>query len=446
MELEWELYDIFDSGTFAFPIYDHNSARRIVRYLLMRGIIHEEIAEAIEDSTHDLNMWLNRHGKHKIGEWVIAWINDCREDFDRGEMHKMGEEGDFDQELFLRAGTPDSEDERRSDDEGGRRRAEEDRRSDSRITELDSLSSQAGTSRASAETLDKNRQEAPPSDNVCNQDMMCVGERQAVILHLGDLPPPPLSSRPQTSDLSTLTRSSRPGNLDLTQNNLDHDSSTEGLYEPPDSGHFSDLYTAIPSDNPLDPGDSSLNNNISPQCTAKLLSTLQGCQFHNADPDGHHSPSLKCTCSLAHYSYIRKKSTKTTKDVKLPDLPQTMTCNNIYTSTSMTRAMEFDLETLDRQGPGFIFIMTDSIANCLPWSSEHRYKIASSRQPDRYVLEFRTRNIDIDLIWQVKVKQHMKAVREIHSMLTAYNLHSNWFKCSLSLIMDTVSRVVKHYK
>ena len=49
-ELEWELYDIFESGLFAFPLYEHQTARRIVRYLLYRGVLAEEIADAIEVS------------------------------------------------------------------------------------------------------------------------------------------------------------------------------------------------------------------------------------------------------------------------------------------------------------------------------------------------------------------------------------------------------------
>lgn len=80
-ELEWELYDIFISGIFAFPIYEHNAARRIVRYLLMRGVLDEEIANAIEGPTVDLRIWLNRGGKHLVGEWVIAWLNDSRDQY-----------------------------------------------------------------------------------------------------------------------------------------------------------------------------------------------------------------------------------------------------------------------------------------------------------------------------------------------------------------------------
>jgi len=80
-ELGWELYDIFASGIYAFPVYEHNAARRIVRYLLMRGVLDEDIANAIEGHTVDLHTWLSRAGKHMVGEWVIAWLNDRRDQY-----------------------------------------------------------------------------------------------------------------------------------------------------------------------------------------------------------------------------------------------------------------------------------------------------------------------------------------------------------------------------
>ncbi len=75
-ELEWELFDIFESGMFAFPIYDHKSARKIIRYLLMRGILDEEIADAIEDSTSDVHLWLNHSGKFQV-RGVLYLLSYC---------------------------------------------------------------------------------------------------------------------------------------------------------------------------------------------------------------------------------------------------------------------------------------------------------------------------------------------------------------------------------
>ena len=37
--------------------------------------------DAIEDSTQDLWIWLHRHGKNMVGEWVILWINEMRDEW-----------------------------------------------------------------------------------------------------------------------------------------------------------------------------------------------------------------------------------------------------------------------------------------------------------------------------------------------------------------------------
>ena len=46
-ELDWELSDIFDAGMFAFPVYESSAARRVVTYLLRRGVLAEEVKQAI---------------------------------------------------------------------------------------------------------------------------------------------------------------------------------------------------------------------------------------------------------------------------------------------------------------------------------------------------------------------------------------------------------------
>lgn len=70
---------MFDNGLFAFPVYEQNAARRVVRYLLKRGVPDEEIASAIQGSTIDLHAWLNRRGKPMFGEWAMAWMNETRD-------------------------------------------------------------------------------------------------------------------------------------------------------------------------------------------------------------------------------------------------------------------------------------------------------------------------------------------------------------------------------
>ena len=80
-ELEWELGDIFDGGIFVFPVDEPGVARAVVRYLLMRGILAEEVADAIEQpgSKADLVAWLGGdERKSMIGVWATAWLNDAR--------------------------------------------------------------------------------------------------------------------------------------------------------------------------------------------------------------------------------------------------------------------------------------------------------------------------------------------------------------------------------
>jgi len=84
-ELDWELSDIFEGGMFAFPVYESAAARRVVRYLLRRGVLAEEVASAIEQpgSTADLVAWLSGDEKKTmVGVWAMAWLNDARRRYD----------------------------------------------------------------------------------------------------------------------------------------------------------------------------------------------------------------------------------------------------------------------------------------------------------------------------------------------------------------------------
>jgi len=80
-ELNWELGDIFEGGIFAFPVDEPGVARAVIRYLLMRGVLAEEVVDAIEQpgSTADLVAWLGGdERKSMIGVWATAWLNDAR--------------------------------------------------------------------------------------------------------------------------------------------------------------------------------------------------------------------------------------------------------------------------------------------------------------------------------------------------------------------------------
>jgi len=84
-ELNWELSDIFEGGMFAFPVYESSAARRVVCYLLRRGVLAEEVAAAIEQpgSTADLVAWLaGDERKAMVGIWAMAWLNEARRRYD----------------------------------------------------------------------------------------------------------------------------------------------------------------------------------------------------------------------------------------------------------------------------------------------------------------------------------------------------------------------------
>ena len=150
----------------------------------------------------------------------------------------------------------------------------------------------------------------------------------------------------------------------------------------------------------------------------------------------------ECRCTIAHYSYQSKS-----KPIDHIGFSLSNYCDVVFCDSAL-KAMEFNIDTLDKEGPGFIFVMTEALGGDkqLPWSTEQRYKIASSRQPDRWILEFKSRNIGVDVVWQIRVQNHIKAVREVHSSLQQYNLHTNWFRCSLSVIIENVLNIASKYR
>ncbi len=454
-ELEWELYDIFESGKFAFPISDHKSARVIVRYLLYRGVLSEEIADAIEDTPIDLEIWLNRHGKYMVGEWVIAWINESRDEY------IIEKERDSEYQLESdREGTPTYS----IESEGGDQ--------DDSDTELKTLL-----------TIENSDEED------INEALSTVTGKTDTMTDSGDdldrppsytPPPPPLPPR-TLQTLKDMTKELIQQRAKNQQRNSEHehiDDDPEGFYEVPRTGSecltesteniyemtsehgATSLYSSIPVD-VVDETD-SVASDQNDKYNFMTLTTQSSPDFNHLSKSG--LPICpKCTCKLTHFSLLNFGNHKDigsvgdrTDDGEDGDdeseghhhsNDQNDNYCDLYTlSESTLRAMEYAFETLDRDGPGFIFIMTDCIKQCLPWSLNCRYKISSSRQPERCLMEFRSRDIEIELIWQVHVQYHLSAVREVQGILMRYNLHTNWFKCPLSMIVETVATIAKKYK
>ena len=472
-ELEWELFEVFENALFAFPIYDHKSARQIVHYLLRRGVLEEEIADAIEDSTIDLMIWLNRGGKHMVGEWVISWINETRDEYQREvEIERMHlEELNRDITPGRSIATSESGDTEDLGSEADVVRGEETQApeaggvvpltgdEDSGVLGSDDdgsplLQPPTRTLRRKWSRKGREPPTAPHPDPELGQD----GEPEVARHHS-----PPSDTEDGATGLSSQSTlySSIPSDLstDATDHGLCMDTSDHGIcVEITDhsrSAESSDREACSESPDPdrcMDTpdqalSDQSLSSDTIDQYMDQAVVTVVTQTDHNqnqkcsnctlatrdvfkVDKDGLPVKS-QCTCTLAHYSYIRqlREAEETFHHTESPD-----------------RALEINVDTLDKDGPGFIFIMTDSLRECMPWSAESRYKVASSRRPERCLLEFRSRNVDIDLIWQVKVEHHVMAVREVHKTLTKYNLHSNWFRCSLSEIMEAISKVIKKYK
>ncbi len=419
---------------------------------------------------------------------MIAWLNDVREEYskERGEEeHDLGHYN-WDDDIFIgimsesESEHGDDNDRRDDDDNFPQPIQRESERSDSRVTDFESISSTAATSVSTEVTLEAHhigRQEhleqvkaglryVDSSDDDINDDVSeprkASGSPPPMIPDHSKLLSQPVITMTDQNGITRKPKHGRPTSLDLSRHGLLPASSSEYVNEAPDSGHCSDLYTYIPPDKLLQAF--SLDN-------LKSQPQFQLCHFNMDTPVPSTITTTTCTCALPHYTYSTEEleaessppPTHSPAQLEVPTTglsnggphcPDIHLCDNDWSDssddnsslTTTTPAMEINIDTLDREGPGFIFIMTDSIEHCLPWSTEHRYKIASSRQPERCLLEFRMRNVDIELIWQVKVDSHLKAVHEIQEQLNQYNLHSNWFKCSLSVIMEAVSKVVRRYK
>ena len=616
-ELEWEMMDIFESGMFAFPIYEHKSARKIVRYLLYRGVLDEEIADAIEDSTADLHIWLKRTGKYMVGEWVIAWINDCREEYkrERGEpltprsspdpdnsdrgFNSDGDDSDGDdEELFMRAierrrrhqkrtadiengniavkVIRDGEQTQESDnfqplevvDRGSEAQPhvvenstlipsspnrnhgmswedlinldksgnQNDKKSWEDLVSLDkdaseshdgtwenllNLGKEAGQQRdATWEdgvisedheqweellSLDSQWQESEDErrssqGSYCDVtladhidcDARTLKVRQSPELEESDIndsivqhqinPESAINKHSQDRETEKVnegltknlhsdvhddfkqsshseytedfTRSlDSQINEDFTQNLdlQDNEEFNKSIFDPldsygigdawcevlvrqdlknqlrlpemnrdfthkllrpqisadsaadlslsqddlmnlsadPDSGAVSDIYSCIPSEHMLDQLDLDFE-----QLSLRGSRSNMGSHVDMTDSGSQCLPTCpNCCCTVLHYGR--------------PSSPGAVP-NNLYHSNycdlhyaDSLRAMEYNFDTLDQDCPGYIFIMTDSVHNSLAWSAQHAYKIASSRKPERCLLEFQSRNIDIELIWQV---------------------------------------------
>lgn len=493
-ELAWELIDIFESGMFAFPIYDHDSARDIVRYLLDRGILEEEIADAIKDSTVDMNIWLDKGDKYMVGEWVIAWINACREDYVKqkhahgqpvtvgygsgrkrpaagtpldGSTDSLGHhmDDDDDDDAWGRglSGRNEEEEEEEGEDEGGRGGAY-------RSTDICSSvgfgdggvpSYSSGLSFSQCDSTDETTNVTWSASSPSSPPTPF--HRLAPYLRRTDQPGG-ASAGARRKNIGTVCWRS------VTSPSLQHLLQTVVTdSEKSDSGIVSDLFDRISHDYDDDEDDDNEEDEVEvdvevemeerdderPSSSDKCLALQKSSPCNVVEA----SFGLRCTCKLPHYA-SHPPSPVASPTESCPSWGKDEVDSDCHAVTAsaaargqgqyykdfIIRALEYTLETLDRDGPGYLFILTDSEDRPVTWSNEKRFRVASSNRPELCLAAYRSRNIDVDLLWQVKVSHHNKMAVDVQIVLEKHRLHSNWFKCRLSTIMETVYAIMSRYQ
>lgn len=419
---------------------------QVVNYLLERGILSEEIADAIEDSTYDLDIWLNRGGKHMVGEWIIAWINECREEYDAEKLREQ-----YELEEYL-AATPSSD---RSDSE--------DDYSDSELKELVHPSDRKVRCKDHGEASGCETGDQMTDDLYSDYDQLdCTESSEGATS--GQWPVGAGAAGADGAESEELDKSDSEDDderNDHPPKNVVHGVVPNG--EEKTRGEEREMRLTVtvsgatssqpsipslrdPGGGPAPPG--SVAPTVSPPRQPKLptlppmlLPKLIPIQCSVVPPPG--SPGFishfektglpicpNCTCKLAHTAVDDNDNN----------------CIDLYLSQSWGPAMDVCINTLEKDGPGFIFVLTDCLTQCLPWNTSCRYKVTSSRQPQRSVMEFNKHKIETEVIWQIKVQHHISAVQEVHTNLITYKLQTSWYKCPLKVIVETVSKVAKKFR
>ena len=423
---------------FAFPIYEHNGARHLVRYLLLRGILVEEIADAIADSTVDLQTWLNRGGRYMVGEWVIAWINETREEYEAEKRATRGHwvrpdvtsildwvsdsnDNDSDSETSVAAGVV-------VDDDVEYYGALPNPLVASVRTLMDDTDEGDGENVAEVQVL--------PLSPLPQTDQIAIG--QSDVDRLKDDGQAFTAS--VTAAYTTLecnnsnSASENSAKHSIPQPDNAHTSNPRNTSKNTTSDHLSHYKTQIvptPVSN-----DRNCNGNISSILSNGTINgNIANLSHNNTKPNGKIPNGNAPVCKDIPHTLMsgRQRANKLRCPLRIPD--------------SIVCSMPLNLETLKHDGPGYMFVMTRPTSNDGDsWAVEHRYKIASSRQPNRWLTEFHTRNVTIEIIWRVKVGRHLVAMKEVYKNLAQYHVYANWFQCPLATLVEQLSEVANKYK
>ena len=365
----------------------------------------EEIADAIADSSADLQTWLNRGGRNMVGEWVIAWINETRDEYEADKVAPPRQ--------WMR---------------------------DDASSLLDWIS-------------DEN---ASDSDSLASVPAGMVDDG---IEFYGALPNPLVASVRTLNDetdedageKATAVTEMNPSEPDFRCGSGVVEGQSSDDRSIPDSGRSSEELCSVPQvdndivDN-LPDNYLQLHNNV-----ATKSNTTSNANHH------YETETNSLMTSEPNNSQNTAKSNGTIPNgsvVVCQAVPRKLACCRRMTSRlscplritdTIVCAMPLNLETLKHDGPGFMFVMTDTTDDDTSWAIEHRYKIASSRQPNRWLTEFHTRNVAIEIVWRVKVGRHLEAMKEVYKNLTHFHVHANWFQCSLGTLIEELSEVAHKY-
>ncbi|CAD5120120.1 DgyrCDS8697 [Dimorphilus gyrociliatus] len=467
-ELEWEMMDIFESGMFAFPIWEHNSARQIVRYLMKRGVIVEEIADAIEDNEADVSTWLNHGGKYMVGEWMLAWMNECHDDFRRQE-EQVSADSDLVKELG--ANRPDWADRRKSSDGSSGRLAKR-RQSIFAWRHRSSLWQTVLTNEMAQlqETVESSESEKSSDSTLTENEVFYASIKK----HMSQSSAPPLPPRKRALSPPSETSSSKQRSLSsqhmvrfaeeeeehlytkVSKENtrVDYYEKTKVYLESlqniafADDVDYEEQYDIDYSDKEDEAREEQYNEKNS-----NIYATVNRERFFIKEDEVERETNEKDNEEFIKYSgeiELSKtfsnfeKSLEDSKDLDIIER-EGKTCHYAIDASTQTDLVQINSEeeTTGSKCPcslsyysktlpsSSIYITSDKKQLFIPWSSPHLYRITNSFDKHSQV------------VWQFNVNDSKRTLKDITNILNAYRLHSDWFRCSLTTVMAAVSQAMR---
>lgn len=143
------------------------------------------------------------------------------------------------------------------------------------------------------------------------------------------------------------------------------------------------------------------------------------------------NPLAQCRCTLSHYSTLQPSHEET--ENKHP-------CIGLFLGPENAHILCQDSVCTESDNPGHIYVLTEAgHRNYFSCSSNVLYKVLATCQKEKWLLEYFSPRLHVDVVWKVSVARHLTALKVITEHLKPYWLHSNWYKCSLNKIIDVIT-------